>query len=88
MQRFQDPEFVPYEPAVGKLRDLQIQNRETWRGRTFDWQDTKLAALHRVSMRRVGRTTVTEVNPMDPGEGVWYDAPGANGTTHKARTMR
>ena len=87
MNRITDPTFVPYQPITGKISDEQVQQRSNWQ-RTPDWSNTKLGGIHVINKRRIGKTTVTEVNPLDPADEGWLHTPSNIGTVHKARIMR
>lgn len=63
MERLQSPSNYPAQ--VGKLRPEQIAQRSTW-GRVPDAQSA-LAAMHVIHVAPAGSTTVTRLNPLDPG---------------------
>lgn len=63
MERITSPSNYP--PRVGKLRPEQIAQRSTW-GRVPDRQSA-MAAAHIVHVMPAGASTVTHLNPMDPG---------------------
>lgn len=63
MERITSPSNYP--PRVGKLRPEQIAQRSNWT-RVPDRQ-AAMAAAHIVHVVPAGATTVTHLNPMDPG---------------------
>ncbi len=77
----------PWPPMVGKLRREQADYKGTWAA--VPDNQTILGGLHNIRIVPRGLTTVTEVNPMDPGDGSdgnWYDPPGSPG--HLVRVQR
>lgn len=63
MERLNSPSNYP--PSVGKFRDEQIATRRTW-SRVPDAQ-TAAAAMHVIHVIPAGASTVTHLNPLDPG---------------------
>jgi len=71
-----------YPPSINKFRPDQMATINTWT--TVPDQDTEMAALHSIHIVQQGSTTVTEVNPLDPGDGgYWLDKPHARGPVPK-----
>lgn len=67
------PVFGNYpDPIAGKRRsvcnltDEQIAQRSTW-SRVPDLDGSPLLGMHAINVGMMGRTTVTVVNPLDPG---------------------
>ncbi len=80
--------------AVGRFRDVQTTARRSWSGIPDD--QNVLAALHIVHVAPIGGTTITRVNPLDPGttidsaggvdtEPIWLERPGHNGKLFRVR---
>jgi len=74
--------------GVGRFRDVQVANRVQWQVIPDD--QTMLASLHTVNVQPAGATTITRVNPLDPGSTIdsgggveneprWLVRPGHNG---------
>lgn len=76
MQRFQD--ISSYPPITGKFQDYQKEMQGQW-ARTPNEGENPLAAMHVANMKRVGKTTVTELNPLDPGD---ESVPGYGDVPH------
>lgn len=77
-----------YPAAVGRFRPEQIAQRATW-GVVPDDQ-MRTAAMHAVHVVPANGSTVTEVNPLDPGTvddadpALWLDTPHGYGYVSKA----
>ena len=59
---------------VGRFRPQQLSVRETW-GKIPD-QANQAALIHTMNQVRTAATTVTYINPLDPGDGTdtnWYE---------------
>lgn len=54
-----------HPPAIGRFTPAQIAQRSTW-ARVPD-QQTSVAAMHIIHVRPVHGSTITELNPLDPG---------------------
>lgn len=54
-----------YPPAVGRFRFSQIAQRKTW-SRVADSQ-TSVSGMHVVHVVPHGSTTITHLQPLDPG---------------------
>lgn len=85
MERLASPSNYP--PAVGRFRQEQVAHRGNWSG--VPDRDVLAAAMHVIHVVPHGASTVTLVNPLDPGtvsdpEGYvtagWLERPGALGT--------
>jgi hypothetical protein len=62
-------------PAVGKMRDYQVENQMSWAG--VPDRDVTCASMNRINCVPSNSTTVTTVNPLDPAtvpEGGWQDS--------------
>jgi hypothetical protein len=73
--------------SVGKFRDEQLRNRQTWAIVPDD--QVALAAMHAIHIVPMGSTTCTYVNPLDPATVAdtaagWLATPGAAGPVVKA----
>lgn len=89
------PADYNYLAAARKLLPEQIAQRSTWT-RVPD-QETTLAAMHAIHVVPMGATTVTHLNPLDPGtvpdaetEGGpgWLVRPGDEGRIFRVRSVR
>lgn len=88
------PADYAYQPQAGKLREDQVAQRSTW-SRVPDAQ-VELAAAHVIHVLPLGASTVTLLNPLDPGTVAdpatgqdrpgWLMRPGADGSLHRANT--
>lgn len=88
------PAGYAYHPRARKLRPEQIADRSTW-ARVPDAQ-VAMAAAHVIHVIPLGASTVTVLNPLDPGTVAdvatgedrpgWLARPGAEGSTYRART--
>jgi hypothetical protein len=74
--------------SIGKFRDEQLRNRQTW-GIVPDDQ-IALAAMHSVHIVPMGASTCAYVNTLDPvtvadtPAAGWLEVPGAAGPVVKA----
>jgi hypothetical protein len=95
MERLQSPSNYP--PSVGKFRHEQVAHRATWAA--VPDRASTMAALHIIHVAPQGSSTVTNLNPLDPGTVSsaddtndtylgWLQRPGAPGTVHPARFPR
>lgn len=64
---------VGMKGSVGKFRPEQIATQKTW-DRVPDG-DTTFAAMHVIHVVPKDNTTVTRVNPVDPGDGFYVHIP-------------
>ena len=58
----------------GKLKPAQIIDKSSWT--TVPDNQTALSAVHKVTMRPYNGSTITRVNPLDPGDGAdtnWHE---------------
>jgi len=74
--------------GIGKLRPEQIAQMSTWSAVPDD--QNILAAMHIIHVAPAGRTTITTLNPTDPGTDAgpdrgWLARPGHNGRMFKTR---
>lgn len=76
------------QAAVGKLTAWQLQTRRSWSAVPDD--QNILASMHVVHCVPLGSTTVTTLNPTDPGtlpdsdSPAWLVRPGLHGRLLKA----
>lgn len=80
-----------HPPALGRFTAGQIAQRSTW-ARVPDEQ-TALAAMHVIHIVPAHGSTITELNPLDPGTTDdnadtaggpgWLDRPHARGTIYR-----
>ena len=76
-----------YPPAVGRFRPEQIATRSTWNVVPDD--QARTAAMHAVHIVPANGSTVTEVNPLDPGTtedadpALWLERPHGYGYVTK-----
>lgn len=81
---------LTYPAAVGRLRPEQIATRSTW-ARVPD-NETRTAAMHAIHIVPANGSTITEVNPLDPGTTedadppLWLERP--HGYGHVAQSGR
>lgn len=73
---------VGYPGTVGKFRPEQIAQMSTWT--VVPEQDRVQASMHQKHIVPSNASTVTYVNPLDPGDGLWYDKPSDWGAVHRA----
>lgn len=73
MERIASPSNYP--PSVGKFRPEQIAHRATWSA--VPDRATTAASMHVIRVRPESSTTVTQLNPLDPGT----VAPAGDGDT-------
>lgn len=89
MQRFETMSSeTPWPASVGKYRPDQIANMQTW-GQVPDEQ-MRMAAVHTIHVTPSNRSTMTLVNPLDPGDQAnnnWYDSGPQTGTLVPARNL-
>jgi hypothetical protein len=90
MQRFEtmNAPGTGWPPSVGKYRPDQIANMQSW-GQVPDSQMT-MASLHSIHMVPNNRSTMTYMNPLDPGDQAntnWYEAPADMGRVIPARNL-
>jgi len=64
---------VAFPGVTSKFRDDQVATRATW-DKVPD-PNSQLALVHTITQMRKDATTVTEVNPLDPGDGGWHPHP-------------
>jgi hypothetical protein len=71
-----------------KLSDAQKKWRGGW-AQTPDFSNTNLGGLTDIRMASNGKTTVTEINPLDPGDNPnsWKSIPSDSGKLKKARKI-
>lgn len=89
------PADYNYPPGAGKLRPEQIAQRSTW-ARVPD-RETTLAAMHAIHVAPMGASTVTHLNPLDPGTVAdtevdrgpgWLVGPADEGRVFRVRSVR
>jgi hypothetical protein len=77
---------VGYPGQVGRFRPEQIAQQSTW---TVIPEDQRIfASMHVKSIVPSNATTITYVNPVDPGSGGYYDKPSDWGAVHRAGIWR
>ncbi len=91
MQRLSDRAMSP--PMAGKITDPQVAQRSTWT--SVPDRDTAAAAMHIIHATPANASTVTELNPLDPGTVAdgqtgdtylgWLQRPGVIGPTVPGR---
>lgn len=64
---------INYPPAVGRFRPEQIAQRSTW-GVVRD-DERRTTAMHVIHIVPANGSTITEVNPLDPGTTEDADPP-------------
>lgn len=76
-----------WPPMVGRWRDDQIANQNTWEkvGTAEDWPMNMHVA--RITTKVRGATTETVVNPVDPGTTGAYDIPPGKDREHGRRPI-
>lgn len=70
MERLQD---IAYPPVISKFRDDQVASRASWT--SVPDIASQLALVNTITQERRDGSTVTFVNPLDPGDDSWLQHP-------------
>ena len=64
---------IGYPPSVGRFRPEQIAQQNTWT--VIPELDRVEASMHTIKVVPSNASTLTYVNPLDPGDDCYYDKP-------------